>query len=213
MAATDHTVIVYKNGEYFKEPYNWVDDIYFNLCPFDYTRDGEITHVVSPEGKLKSIVEETKWYRDEDRALYERDGIGNISRFRLSWWTIMQAIKWKLHLMRRVCYETEVGMWKSGDVEVYIYLNNAKMTCVSFYKDVTDTYVVLGGYGHYENPYTHFMSRGYGDEFEEKMATEAYQWLCSDILSFVSTSIFDNWQKTDEWFHEMQQELRYEEKW
>ena len=215
MAAIDHTVIVYKNGEYMKDPDEFDEEkgLYINKCPFDYSRDGEITHVVSPEGKLESIVEETKWYRDEDCALYERDGISDISRFRLSWWTIMQAIKWKLHLMRRVCYKTEVGMWKSGDVEVYIYLNNAKMTCVSFYKDATDTYVVLGGYGHYENPYTHFMGRGYGDEFEEKMAAEAYQWLCSDILSFVSANIFDNWQKNDEWIYEMKQALRYEEKW
>ena len=214
MAAIDHTVIVYKNGEYLKEPDLWDEDgNYINTLPFEYTRDGEITDIFSSGGNLIPIYEDIKWYRDEDRALYERDGISDISKFRLSWWIIMQAIKWKLHLMRRVCYEREVGVWKSGDVEVYIYLNNVKQTCVSFYKDATDTYVVLGGYGHYENPYTHFMGRGYGDEFEEKMASEAYQWLCSDILSVVSESIFDDWLKIDEWTHDMQKALRYEEKW
>lgn len=215
MAAIDHTVIVYKNGEYMKEPdtYDEESGLLINNCPFDYSRDGEIVSVVSPEGKLESIVGAIKWYRDECNAVYERDGIEDISRFRFSWYTIAQAIKWKLHLMRRVYYKYEIGVWESGDSEVYIYLNNIKRTYVSFYKDTTDTYVVLGGYGHYENPYTHFMRRGYGDEFESKMAAEAYQWLCRDILKYVSYTIFDDLEEIDDWTREMRKVFRYEEKW
>ena len=53
---------------------------------------------------------------------------------------------------------------------------------VTFYLDSQNTYVMLGGYGHYHNPYTHFYERGYGEEFELKMATECYEWLCEIVL-------------------------------
>lgn len=211
MAAIDHTVIVYKNGEHLKEPYTYDDEgNYINKCPFDYSRDGEITHVISPEGKLESIVGETKWYRDEYDSVYERDGIKDISRFRFSWYTIAQAIKWKLHLMKRVCYKHEIGVWKTGDKEVYIYKSDLKHVYISFYKDSTDTYVVLGGYGNYENPYTHFMDRGYGNEFEKKMAVEAYSWLCRYILEYISDALHGNLEEADDWCRKMRRVFRYE---
>ena len=217
MAAIDYTVIVYKNGEYMEHPYKFDEEkeLCINKCPFDYARDGMITHVEitdadSHKGKMKSIVDEIKWYRNEHDCVYERDGIDDISHLRFNWFTITQVIKWKLHLMKRVRYNHEIGVWKSGDKEVYIYIDNVKQTCVSFYKDTNDTYAVLGGYGHYENPYTHFMNRGYGDEFESKMAVEAYQWLCRDILDNIPNSIFDNWKDISNWTREMRKAFRYE---
>ena len=56
--------------------------------------------------------------------------------------------------------------------------------CLTFYfnLDTKDSWVVLGGYGHYTNPYTHFYHRGYGEEFEKKMAHEAYNWICERLL-------------------------------
>lgn len=215
MAGIDHTVIVFKNGEYIKESdtYDEESGLLINDCPFDYGRDGNITSVYSSDGCIIPIWEDIEWHRDEYDAVYERDGIEDISRFRFSWYAIMQAIKWKLHLMKRVCYKTEVGVWKSGDKEVYIYKSDLKYICVSFYKDATDTYVVLGGYGHYENPYTHFMDRGYGDEFEKKMAVEAYSWLCRRILECISDALYDNLEEADDWAREMRKALNYKEKW
>lgn len=54
------------------------------------------------------------------------------------------------------------------------------------------------------------MNRGYGDEFESKMAVEAYQWLCRDILDNIPNSIFDNWKDIGNWTREMRKAFRYE---
>lgn len=204
MAAIDHTVIVFKNGEYMKEPRTFNDDgKYINNCPFDYGRDGNIAYILASGCKRIYIYDDIKWHCNEYDAMYERDGIYKIRRFRLSFWTIWEAIKWKLHIMRRVGYKEEVGEWGCGDVEVCIYHSDSQDIYASFYKDSENTYVVLGGYGHYRNPYTHFMSRGYGDEFEEKMAAEAYQWLRRDILREISESLYDDYDEGEEWLSEM----------
>lgn len=68
------------------------------------------------------------------------------------------------------------------DKNVEIILCALQDCNVTFYLDARDTYVMLGGYGHYHNPYTHFYKRGYGEEFERKMATECYEWLCENVL-------------------------------
>lgn len=68
---------------------------------------------------------------------------------------------------------TEIITYRSEDFNVIFYLSG------------DETYVMLGGYGHYNNPYTHFYDRGYGEEFERKMAKECYEWLFEYILSIV----------------------------
>ena len=104
-------------------------------------------------------------------------------------------------------------MWKCGDIEMYFERDGLRDTDASFYKDSKDTYVLLGGYGHHMNPYTHFMNRGYGDEFEEKMAVEAYQWLCRDILRVVGESINEDWDITSEWLVKKREEFNYKIEW
>ena len=51
-----------------------------------------------------------------------------------------------------------------------------------FYVNGNDSYVMIGGYGHYANPYSHFFGRGYGETFERKMAKECYEYLMETIL-------------------------------
>lgn len=215
MAAIDHTVIVYKNGNYLKSP-----DIYdengdfINLCPFDYSRDGEITAVYEDDGtKIEVLWSDIKWYHDEHDAIYERAGIHGARLFPITWWKLLKILQWKLHIMRRSCYVRDVGVWRSGDVEIYFYRSIPKSTYVSFYKDSKDTYVLLGGYGHHKNPYTHFMNRGYGDEFESKMAVEAYQWLCGDILRAVADNIHDTRDEADPWLVKTREEFHYKMEW
>ena len=215
MAAIDHTVIVYKNGEYFKDHIKRDEDgSYVDLCPFRYSRDGVITALCHGDGtKTEILFSDIKWYHDEYDAIYERAGIYGAPLFPITWWKLLKILQWKLHIMKRACYAQEVGVWKSGDVEIYFYRNEPMRTYVSFYKDSKDTYVLLGGYGHHKNPYTHFMHRGYGDEFESKMAAEAYQWLCRDILRVVGESINEDWGITSEWLIKKREEFNYKIEW
>lgn len=211
MAAIDHTVIVYKNGDYLKDPDTYDENgDFINLCPFDYSRDGEITAIYEEDGtKIEVLWSDIKWYHDEYDAIYEREGICGAPLFPITWWKLVKTVQWKLHAMRKSCYIKDVGVWKYGDVEIYFYRDDLRETYVSFYKDSEDTYVLLGGYGHLENPYTHFMHRGYGDEFESKMAAEAYQWLCMDILRVVGESIYGIWGVTSEWLTKKREEFHY----
>lgn len=211
MAAIDHTVIVYKNGEYIKDPFVFDEDgACLNICPFDYSRDGEITSVYEEDGiKIEVLWSDIKWYHDEYDAIYEREGIYGVPFFPIKWWKLLNILKWKLHIMRRSCYTREVGVWKSRGVEIYFYRNIPGSTYVSFYKDSKDAYVLLGGYGHHMNPYTHFMHRGYGVEFESKMAVEAYQWLYDDILRAVADNIFDTWDEASTWLVKKRDEFHY----
>ena len=215
MAAIDHTVIVYKNGEYVKDPFVFGEDgAYLNNFPFDYSRDGEITSIYEEDGtKIEVLWSDIKWYHDEYDAIYERAGIYGAPLFPITWWKLRKTLQWKLHIMQRYCYAQEVGVWKSGDVEIYFYRNVPMRTYASFYKDSKDTYVLLGGYGHHKNPYTHFMHRGYGDEFESKMAVEAYQWLCRDILRSVADNIFDTWDEAHTWLVKTRENFNYKLDW
>lgn len=189
MAAIDHTVIVFKNGEWMKEPYLYDEnDDYINHCPFDYGRDGNI-HTING----KRIWDDITWYRDPGNAYYERAGWNSKHA------SLLARLKWFFHIMNFVCYEREVGVLRTQDEELYIYRNSIEQCYVSFYNDSKgDTYIVLGGYGHHNNVYTHFMHRGYGEEFEEKMAYEAYEWCVDDVLEMIADDIFEGyWESED----------------
>lgn len=188
MAAIDHTDIVFKNGKYMKSTYHYNEnDEYVSDLPFEYGRDGNI-HTING----KYIYDDIIWYRDEYDRLYERKGIKKIyNRWNLG--SIVNRLNWVFHRMDHVCYRKEVGIWKGWNHKLYIYHDPLKQSYASFYTDGTDTYVVLAGYGHHENVYTHFMARGYGDEFEEKMAAEAYHWLCGEVLREIVDSVCECW--------------------
>lgn len=71
----------------------------------------------------------------------------------------------------------------------YFHENNVQLISwqtenfnVIFYVNSDESYVMLGGYGHYCNPYTHFYNRGFGEVFERKMAKECYRWLIREVL-------------------------------
>lgn len=185
MAGVDHTTIVWKNGEYIPDPVG---------CPFEYARDGEIIEVLDPFGNMFPIWNDIKWHRYEYDALYYRDGIDNFTlKDIFDWWAIKARLKWLFRCMTRAAYQHEVGVWKRGDTEIYIYHEPLKQSYASFCKIGEDTYIVLGGYGHWENVYCHFMHRGYGEAFEREMAAEAFHWLCDDVLETIADHITDDW--------------------
>lgn len=195
MAAIDHTCIVWKNAVY-------IPDRITNPLPFEYGRDGGIWRVQNSSETMIDIFADIKWYRDEYDAVYQRKGLNRL-------WckpTIRACIarlNWLFRRMERKYYENEVGVWRRGDTAVYIYHDAPKQSYASFYKNDTDTYVILGGYGHHENVYCHFMNRGYGDEFERKIVSEAYQWLCRDILGEICDAVTETWDEGDELLREL----------
>lgn len=196
MAGVDHTTIVWKDGVYIPDPFEWDDDgNLIKSLPFEYGRDGNIILVQDPAGNTIDITDDIKWYRHEYDALYYRDGCDVLLGYNL--YGVRSLLKWWLHRMKRVCYQREVGVWKRGNQEVYIYHEPLKKSYASFYKNGDETYVVLGGYGHWENVYCHFMHRGYGETFERDMASEAFHWLCDDVLETVADIITEDWDESE----------------
>lgn len=204
MAFVDHTVIVFKNGKYIPGDSFWDENgKYIKLCPFEYGRDGDIYEIA---GGI-DIQKDMKWYCSEAHAYYQRDGAPfKIKRFSL--YRLKERIKWFFRCMSEPEYTQKIGVWKNNEDEIYIYRNDLEQSNVSFYSNGSDTYVILGGYGHYGNVYTHFMGRGYGDEFEHKLASEAFDWCCRCVLLSISETIADSCEAEDELLKSLQWAFR-----
>ena len=195
MAGIDHTRLVFKNGKLLTDDeigyYDEENDTWVNLLPFRYGRDGDIYEIGNVD-----ISGQIKWYKDEFDAVYQRCGLDKYgarlfkTTRKFSFWYIKQRLKWLFHCMEKVCYRKEIGALGFEDgSNLYIHHDSINQSYASFYVTKTDAYVVLGGYGHWKNVYTHFMHRGYGEEFEEKMASEAYHWLWNEVLKDICESV------------------------
>ena len=105
-----------------------------------------------------------------------------------------------------------VSYYCKDDVEIIAYEEGSYN--VIFYAAGTESYVMLGGYGHFNNPYTHFYRRGYGEEFERRMAKECYEWLFEHVLSFALGWIhaFDQ-ENGREVYQRLCQKLHFKEFW
>lgn len=192
MAMIDHTCICFHNGMLMKETchcdweekliswetedgkvHNTIDNIpinRINLLPFDINRDGLFTKDNAVKIEDMNRIFPDVWFngnkRKEARVIKAWD--------KNSWKTEEKYPK--------LDFENRVYWYK--DLNKLIITQHTKDYCLTFYfkLDTEDSWVVLGGYGHNCNPYTHFYYRGYGEEFEKKMALEAYQWICGELL-------------------------------
>jgi hypothetical protein len=153
---------------------------------------------------MTSIWDEIKWYRYEYDAWYMREGFSKLTRF--NWRRIKCLFQWITRKLSDPVYGAEVGTWQDALTEVYIWHEPMKESYVSFYRDkiTNDTYIVLGGYGHHANVYAHFMHRGYGKEFERKMAQEAFDWCSRDVLRCVADYIRTDLDAKDELYRALQ---------
>lgn len=79
--------------------------------------------------------------------------------------------------------------------------------------DKDDTYVILGGYGHYLNPYTHFYERGLPDEVERMLMNECYEWLMEDVLNNIVDIITNYDFDTDRIVEEYHKIFNYKTYW
>lgn len=192
MASIDHTCIYFHNGMLMKEisHCDWLErdtawatsdgEIHITneivdtvnnieLLPFDTTRDGLFTDDATVNIKdMNRIFPEVclkyKWQEKRAIKLYDKSA-------------------WKAwHKYPDQDFENRIYWYK--DYQKLIITQYTEDYCLTFYfkLDTKDSWVVLGGYGHYANPFTHFYHRGYGEEFEKKMAHEAYIWVCERLL-------------------------------
>lgn len=192
MASIDHTRIHFHNGMLMKETdhCDWtvrktawetedgkihttneiVDTVNcVELLPFDTTRDGLFTD------------DSTVNIKDMNRIF-----LGTYFKHD---WQEKRAIK----LYDKSSYKAQ-KKYPDQDFNniVYWYKDEKKLIithytehyCLTFYfkLDTKDSWVVYGGYGHYNDPYTHFYHRGYGEEFEKQLAHELYRRVCGDLL-------------------------------
>lgn len=92
-----------------------------------------------------------------------------------------------------ICFETH-------RYNVIYYINRSK----------EETYIVLGGYGHYMNPYIHFYNRGLPNEVERMLMSECYEWLMEDILNEVVDILTDYSFEAEDVVKEYQKSFNYE---
>jgi hypothetical protein len=176
MAGIDHTRIFYHNGEVIEEP----EELIINGKKIIYGRDGDIYKIDDKE--LEHII---LWdgYHYEDHRTFSTP------------FSLLNKLLYKLNLKERI-EDSWILYYKDNNLEVYSYYESC---CnISYIFTEADCYVIFGGYGHYQNPYTHFYHRGYGEEFENKMTKECYEWICERQLKNVLEycyGYFDNEDK------------------
>lgn len=113
---------------------------------------------------------------------------------------------------RKYCYKI------SKDLNI-VYIKDFNCNIV-FYLTKQESFVTIGGYGHYGCPYLHFYNRGYGIGFERKMAKECYRWLCEDLLEdtlreycFSIYQGIDAYQKATDMYEDFKKKLNFISYW
>lgn len=185
MAGIDHTIIAFKNGKLLK-----------NLGYFENDEwERWVSNIPFDYNRDGAIIH---CELDDSRAFPECHHDNKI----LNW--IVTKILGSI--------EQEFWSWyKDDEKEIILFEGNDYN--VTYYFDKEDTYVLLGGYGHYNNPYTHFYKRGYGEEFERKMARECYQWLCEDVLEDYVRIRFGIVCDEEEILSELRDKLKFKKFW
>lgn len=195
MAAIDHTIIGFKNGKLLEnlyfikceekqavfedtgETYTAFETVAEkNFIPFDYNRDGLITN------RKQRLEEWMEVYNEDcnyDPAKHSKKWKKYCDKLRNKYFKhIKNPYKYDCPEEYKIRYYYK----KDDDVEIIAVYNEIQDYCVTFYFTEEDSYVLLGGYGHHSNPFLHFYERGYGRQFERKMAKDCYKWLCEDVL-------------------------------
>lgn len=198
MAGIDHTCLYWIYGE----PSDWEDvQAVLDKYGLTWSRDGYV-YVKSKE----NIADSTTSYDPNSLVYRER-----YSLFKKLWSydppkflsgiyfgtlrTLDKCLLWLSPAYKD--YDRVYRSYKFKDAEVLIQTEHQGDLNISFVTVPGHAVVILGGYGHFINPYTHFMDRGYGDEFECKMQEEAYRW-CMEQLVDVLFYLFYKDRKPDE---------------
>lgn len=125
-----------------------------------------------------------------------------------------------------VIYESE-NKWQDEKemcdyIARYIWDDNYELTVyesesfnVIYYLDFkkNENYVILGGYGHYVNPYTHFYKRGLPEEVERMLMSECYEWLMEDVIKDCCEALAEDIWSVDALVKDYQKDFGYKTWW
>lgn len=198
MAGIDHTIIFYKNGKVTKEK-----EINYKNFNIMWDRDAQLYCIKNTETN-----EEIRKFKRFDTMdyHYEKRYIQS-SRF-LKSYSIREFLS--NFLPKKKEPDSIIEYFKSDDLEI-INLITFDYNALYIFTD-EDTYAMVGGYGHIANPYTHFYHRGYGEQFENKMVQECYEWLCEDVLKDQILRVIYNWDE-DEVIKDYWEKLNFKSYW
>lgn len=174
MAGIDHTIIFFHNG---KEVINPPTKFIIKNHIITYGRDGDVNDVYFNNKHHYS--NEFKHYKSSDCYHYEEKYWRTKCRILNK---ILNSLKFK-----KLVEERFTLYFKDNDIEIFILISEEYN--ISYIFSDEESYVILGGYGHRCNCYTHFYGRGYGEKFERKMCKECYRWLCEEEFS----SMYENY--------------------
>lgn len=135
------------------------------------------------------------------RSLYKPDGDSYESVIPFEYSRDAELVKPKASIKKIIPYECSTGRFRQWFGEhfmellpreyigyfhedgIRIFTYQSENYNAIFYLKDDESYVMLGGYGHYVNVYTHFYKCGYGESFERKMAKECYRWLFEKVFT------------------------------
>lgn len=160
MAGIDHTILLFKNGKAVRNC-----DLDFDKLPFEMNRDGKILCF-----KDKKEIPFLKIKGDYAFTLTKAE-TGKMKKAVET----LKAIFPAALAEESVCY-----LYDKDGVLIFGYC--CEEYNAFFYNNGKDTFTVLGGYGHLNNPYTHFINRGFPKKTEARIYKEAYDWLIEDVF-------------------------------
>lgn len=192
MASIDHEQIYFADGE---PSMKYVNELYEGwTLPGGYkivlTRDIEFNMLYLPSG---DTVVDLKWQPVEHTEYYEVSYHRMFGGIRSKLSKIIGNLAYKIHTplikKKEKTYEEYWAYWEDDHIGIYFYRGRGYNAV--FAEGDGFSVVALGGYGHHCNPYTHFINRGYGEEFEKKMLVECYDWLINELLEEGVREIFE----------------------
>lgn len=192
MASIDHTIILFKNGKLLEESPD--SKIQIDNLEISFGRDLNLLTI-----KLGDKNIDYQNYRDRIFYHYEERHIFYKIPFKIK--KILKKV-----IPKKKVSDTDVDMCVIDNTTIINYHTACYNALFIFCKD--NTYIGLGGYGHYSNPFTHFYHRGYGRMFEKKMGLECYMWLYEDVLDN-ALSIRYSYPQKDQMVDEFQEIGKY----
>lgn len=191
MANLDHTCICFHKNKLMKTIYDCDTEEFINefgspdfkftnekyYLPFKITRDGE--YIFSKE-EYKQVVIMPCDFTWLPWKMTKR-----------KWHKLNKKFERYLHdtNKRPHAFDEYIELYDDGKIFIVVYHTPNYNVTIYSGKTPDDVYAIVGGYGHYKNPFTHFYNRGYGSQVERKMCKECFDWIFENVLETIETHL------------------------